>query len=63
MANVGAQSLNLFLLMLQEALGKGEQEGEGKVESIPAGILFFHWISLERTRSEPASSAEEQLMA
>ncbi len=39
--------------MLQEAQGKGEQEEEGKVESVPAVILFFHWISLERMRSEP----------
>lgn len=37
----------------EEALGKGEQEGEGKVESVPAVILFFRWISLERMRSEP----------
>lgn len=37
----------------EEAQGKGEQEEEGKVESVPAVILFFHWISLERMRSEP----------
>ncbi len=63
MPNVGSQSLNFFLLGLQEAQGKGEQEGEEKVESVLAVIRFFRWISLERTRSEPVSSAEERRMA
>lgn len=54
MPDVGTQSLNFFFpLVLQEALGKGEQEGEGKVESVPAVILLFHWISLDWMRSEP----------
>lgn len=37
----------------EEALGKGEQEGKGKFECVPAVMLFFRWISLDWMRSEP----------
>lgn len=49
----GTDALKRDVCCSEEAQGKEEQRGEGKVESVPAVILLFVWIPEDRRRSEP----------
>lgn len=48
----GMDALKRDVCCSEDALGKEELRGEGKAESVPAVILLFHRISVDRMRSD-----------